>query len=134
MVGQGFGVTIVGVKRSRQDFVYARPETTIEADDLLIVCGQTSVVEIRDRGDRVEATEAAADPPLRAMYTSTPPSGVRFGSTTILNPLVPTNSRSRPGSDTLPTVPGAAFGSVLALLVLSSTAHVLPLGSASPSH
>ena len=40
-----FGITVIGVKRPRQDFVYARPETIVEAGDLLIVCGQTSIVE-----------------------------------------------------------------------------------------
>lgn len=40
-----YGVTVIGVKRPRQDFVYARPETMVEPGDLLIVCGQTHVVE-----------------------------------------------------------------------------------------
>ena len=40
-----FGVTVIGVKRPRQDFLYARPETKIEPGDLLIVCGQTRLVE-----------------------------------------------------------------------------------------
>lgn len=40
-----FGVTVIGVKRHRQDFLYAKPETMIEANDLLIVCGQTRLVE-----------------------------------------------------------------------------------------
>jgi trk system potassium uptake protein TrkA len=39
------GVTIVGVKRPREDFTYARPETRIEAGDLLIVAGPTKKVE-----------------------------------------------------------------------------------------
>ena len=40
-----FGVTVIGVKRPRQDFVYARPETMVEPGDLLIVCGKTHIVE-----------------------------------------------------------------------------------------
>ena len=40
-----FGVTVIGVKRLRQDFIYARPETVIETGDLMIVCGQTHIVE-----------------------------------------------------------------------------------------
>jgi trk system potassium uptake protein TrkA len=40
-----FGVTVVGIKRARQPFTYARPETVIEAGDLLIVSGETSLVE-----------------------------------------------------------------------------------------
>ncbi len=39
------GVTIVGVKRPKEDFAYARPETRIEAGDLLIVAGPTEKVE-----------------------------------------------------------------------------------------
>lgn len=39
------GVTIVGVKRPKEDFTYARPETRIEAGDLLIVAGPTERVE-----------------------------------------------------------------------------------------
>jgi trk system potassium uptake protein TrkA len=40
-----FGVTIVGIKRPKQDFTYARPETLVEEDDLLIVSGPTALVE-----------------------------------------------------------------------------------------
>jgi trk/ktr system potassium uptake protein len=40
-----YGVTVVGIKRRGQDFTYARPETTISADDLLIVSGGTRQVE-----------------------------------------------------------------------------------------
>jgi trk system potassium uptake protein len=40
-----YGVTVVGVKRPRADFDYARPETTIERGDLLIVSGPTKSVE-----------------------------------------------------------------------------------------
>ena len=39
------GVTVVGVKRPREDFTYARPETLVEAGDLLIVSGPTKLVE-----------------------------------------------------------------------------------------
>lgn len=38
-------VTVVGVKRAGQDFVYAVPETVVEADDELIVSGRTDEVD-----------------------------------------------------------------------------------------
>ena len=37
-----FGVTIVGIKRPKEDFTYARPETLVQKDDLLIVSGRTA--------------------------------------------------------------------------------------------
>ena len=40
-----YGVTVVGVKRPGEGFVYARPETYVNADDLLIVAGDTETVE-----------------------------------------------------------------------------------------
>ena len=40
-----YGVTVVGVKRPRTDFTYARPETLVETGDLLIVSGPTKLVE-----------------------------------------------------------------------------------------
>ncbi|TDQ82293.1 trk system potassium uptake protein TrkA [Dongia mobilis] len=40
-----YGITIVGVKRPRTDFTYAKPDTMIEAGDLLIVSGPTQLVE-----------------------------------------------------------------------------------------
>ena len=40
-----FGITVVGVKRAQEDFTYATPETVVEKGDLLIVSGQTSLVE-----------------------------------------------------------------------------------------
>ena len=40
-----YGVTVVGVKRPRTDFTYARPETVIQPGDLLIVSGATDLVE-----------------------------------------------------------------------------------------
>lgn len=40
-----YGVTIVGVKRPKTDFAYARPETEVQQGDLLIVCGPTKTVE-----------------------------------------------------------------------------------------
>ncbi|AWM27946.1 potassium channel family protein [Sinorhizobium fredii] len=40
-----YGVTVVGVKRPRTDFIYATPETLIELGDLLIVSGPTKLVE-----------------------------------------------------------------------------------------
>ena len=39
------GITVVGVKSPRQDFVHAQPDTAIARDDLLIVCGPTKLVE-----------------------------------------------------------------------------------------
>lgn len=39
------GVTVVGIKRPREDFTYARPETLVQAGDLLIVSGPTEKVE-----------------------------------------------------------------------------------------
>lgn len=39
------GVTIVGVKRQREDFTYARPETVIAAGDILIIAGRIDLVE-----------------------------------------------------------------------------------------
>ena len=39
------GVTVVGVKRSGEDFTYARPETTVSRHDHLIVSGPTRKVE-----------------------------------------------------------------------------------------
>ncbi|VXC55465.1 potassium channel family protein [Sphingomonas sp. AX6] len=39
------GVTIVGIKRPREDFTYARPDTMLAADDLLIVSGRVDLVE-----------------------------------------------------------------------------------------
>jgi trk system potassium uptake protein len=40
-----YGVTVVGVKRSNEDFTYARPETVVPADGLLIVAGSTENVQ-----------------------------------------------------------------------------------------
>lgn len=40
-----YNVTVVGIKRPREDFTYARPETRVEAGDLLIVSGATAFVE-----------------------------------------------------------------------------------------
>lgn len=40
-----YGVTVVGVKRPKTDFTYARPETLIQPGDLLIVSGATHLVE-----------------------------------------------------------------------------------------
>jgi trk system potassium uptake protein len=44
-VRERFGVTIVGIKRPREDFTYAQPETVVQTDDLLIVSGRTDLVE-----------------------------------------------------------------------------------------
>jgi len=40
-----FGITVVGVKRRGEDFTYARPETSIDSSDELIVSGPTRKVE-----------------------------------------------------------------------------------------
>lgn len=40
-----YGVTVVGIKRARFDFTYAKPDTLVEPQDLLIVSGPTSRVE-----------------------------------------------------------------------------------------
>jgi trk system potassium uptake protein len=40
-----YGVTVVGVKRSNEDFAYARPETVIPPGALLIVAGSTQNVQ-----------------------------------------------------------------------------------------
>lgn len=44
-VRQRFGVTVVGIKRPKEDFTYARPETVVEKGDLLIVSGRVDLVE-----------------------------------------------------------------------------------------
>lgn len=40
-----YGVTVVGIKRAREDFTYARPETPVEQGDILIISGPTTQVE-----------------------------------------------------------------------------------------
>lgn len=40
-----YGVTIVGVKRAGEGFVYAKPETRVQAGDMLIVAGSNQLVE-----------------------------------------------------------------------------------------
>ncbi|GAA2499937.1 TrkA family potassium uptake protein [Streptomyces gobitricini] len=40
-----YGVTVVGIKRSGQDFTYATAETVVEKGDVLIVTGKTRAVE-----------------------------------------------------------------------------------------
>src|SRR5699024_3747563 len=40
-----YGITVVGLKRHDEDFTYARPETTVEDSDELIVSGPTKKVE-----------------------------------------------------------------------------------------
>jgi trk system potassium uptake protein TrkA len=44
-VRQRHGVTVVGIKRRHQDFIYARPETEVKPGDVLIVAGPTQAVE-----------------------------------------------------------------------------------------
>lgn len=39
------GITVVGVKRPRQDFTYAKPDTLVVEGDLLIISGPTAKVE-----------------------------------------------------------------------------------------
>jgi trk system potassium uptake protein len=40
-----YGITIVGLKRGRDDFAYARADTLVEDGDVLIVSGPTPLVE-----------------------------------------------------------------------------------------
>jgi trk system potassium uptake protein TrkA len=40
-----YGVTIVGVKRPKNDFTYAQPDTFVQAGDLIIVSGPTKLVQ-----------------------------------------------------------------------------------------
>ena len=40
-----YGVTVVGIKRTGQDFTYATQDTVVEPDDILIVAGRTKAVE-----------------------------------------------------------------------------------------
>ncbi|MDP9497218.1 MAG: TrkA family potassium uptake protein [Actinomycetota bacterium] len=40
-----YGINLVGVKRRGEDFTYARPETTVDEGDLLILSGATEVIE-----------------------------------------------------------------------------------------
>jgi trk system potassium uptake protein TrkA len=40
-----YGITVVGIKRLRHDFTYARPETFVEQGDILIISGATALVE-----------------------------------------------------------------------------------------
>ena len=40
-----YGVTVVGIKRPNEDFVYAVPDTVVRTQDLMIVSGKTSDVE-----------------------------------------------------------------------------------------
>ncbi len=44
-VRQRHGVTVVGIKRRHEDFIYARPETVVKPGDQLIVAGPTRLVE-----------------------------------------------------------------------------------------
>jgi trk system potassium uptake protein TrkA len=44
-VREKFGVTVVGVKRAKEDFRHATPDTRILSGDLLIVSGSTQQVE-----------------------------------------------------------------------------------------
>ena len=40
-----YGVTVVGIKRPGEDFAYARPETVVPADGVLVVAGTTKQVQ-----------------------------------------------------------------------------------------
>ena len=44
-VRQRHKVTVVGIKRRHEDFIYATAETVVNAGDLLIVAGPTREVE-----------------------------------------------------------------------------------------
>jgi trk system potassium uptake protein TrkA len=39
------GVTVVGIKRRHQDFIYAKAETVVQPGDLFIVAGPTRAIE-----------------------------------------------------------------------------------------
>ncbi|MFK0291789.1 potassium channel family protein [Streptomyces sp. NPDC090442] len=45
VVRSQYGVTVVGIKRSGQDFTYATAETVVEEGDIIIVTGKTHAVE-----------------------------------------------------------------------------------------
>lgn len=40
-----YGVTVVGLKRAKADFTYAKADTLVESGDILIVSGATALVE-----------------------------------------------------------------------------------------
>jgi trk/ktr system potassium uptake protein len=44
-VNRKYGITVIGVKPPGRPFVYATDETRIDAEDLLIVCGDTTLLE-----------------------------------------------------------------------------------------
>ena len=44
-IRQKYGITVVGIKRRHQDFIYAQPDTVIQAGDLLVVAGPTQAIE-----------------------------------------------------------------------------------------
>lgn len=44
-VEKRYGITVIGVKPSDEDFAYATPDTRISSDDLLIVSGRTDLLE-----------------------------------------------------------------------------------------
>ncbi len=39
------GITVVGIKRRHQDFIYAKPETEVKPGDHLVVAGPTALIE-----------------------------------------------------------------------------------------
>ncbi|HVL76892.1 MAG TPA: TrkA family potassium uptake protein [Noviherbaspirillum sp.] len=51
-VRERFGVTVVGVKRTHEDFQHATPATLIQPGDLLIVSGPTKKIELFAGGGR----------------------------------------------------------------------------------
>jgi trk system potassium uptake protein TrkA len=42
-----YGVTVVSIKRPGEDFAYATADTTVYADDVLIVAGRVAPLEAR---------------------------------------------------------------------------------------
>ena len=44
-VRKKYGITVVGIKRRHQDFIYAKAETEIKAGDHLMVAGETQLVD-----------------------------------------------------------------------------------------
>jgi trk system potassium uptake protein len=51
-VREQFGVTVVGIKRPGEDFQHAKPDSRVQAGDLLIVSGPTARVEKFAGGNR----------------------------------------------------------------------------------
>ena len=66
------GVTIVGVKRTGEDFTYARPETTVSRHDHLIVSGPTAQGREVLQPPLNHPSSQAKDLPSSERYTRVP--------------------------------------------------------------